>query len=92
MSFTHQELAGIPPGCAHFYRPVRWCHSFLARPPANGCHAFGMFDRMHGMEASSNSFHITMPINITLPRLGWSMEEGTFMEWLKRDGDVIKEG
>ena len=51
-----------------------------------------MFDRMHGMEASSNSFHITMPINITLPRLGWSMEEGTFMEWLKRDGDVIKEG
>ena len=51
-----------------------------------------MFDRMHGMEASSNSFRITMPINITLPRLGWSMEEGKFLEWLKQDGDFIKEG
>lgn len=33
-----------------------------------------------------------MPINITLPRLGWSMEEGKFLEWLKQDGDLIKEG
>jgi len=33
-----------------------------------------------------------MPINITLPRLGWSMEEGTFLAWLKRDGDLVKEG
>jgi pyruvate dehydrogenase E2 component (dihydrolipoamide acetyltransferase) len=33
-----------------------------------------------------------MPIHITLPRLGWSMEEGKFLAWLKRDGDAIKEG
>ncbi len=33
-----------------------------------------------------------MPINITLPRLGWSMEEGKFLAWLKKDGDLIKEG
>ncbi len=33
-----------------------------------------------------------MPINITLPRLGWSMEEGKFLAWLKQNGDLIKEG
>jgi pyruvate dehydrogenase E2 component (dihydrolipoamide acetyltransferase) len=30
-----------------------------------------------------------MPIKITVPRLGWSMEEGTFSEWLKHDGDRV---
>lgn len=29
---------------------------------------------------------------ITVPRLGWSMEEGTFGEWLKREGDVVERG
>ncbi len=33
-----------------------------------------------------------MPITITVPRLGWSMEEGTFSEWLKRDGDSVAAG
>ncbi|MSU32031.1 MAG: 2-oxo acid dehydrogenase subunit E2 [Pedosphaera sp.] len=33
-----------------------------------------------------------MPVEITLPRLGWSMEEGTFLGWLKKDGDNVKEG
>lgn len=33
-----------------------------------------------------------MPIEIQLPRLGWSMEEGTFVAWLKKDGDYIKQG
>jgi pyruvate dehydrogenase E2 component (dihydrolipoamide acetyltransferase) len=33
-----------------------------------------------------------MPIEIQLPRLGWSMEEGKFLEWLKQDGDCITEG
>lgn len=51
-----------------------------------------MFDRMLSMEPSSNSFRITMPNNITLPRLGWSMEEGKFLTWLKQDGEFIKEG
>lgn len=31
-------------------------------------------------------------IEITIPRLGWSMEEGTFVEWLKKDGDAISPG
>lgn len=33
-----------------------------------------------------------MPIRITVPRLGWSMEEGTFSEWLKREGDSVVAG
>ena len=31
-------------------------------------------------------------VPITVPRLGWSMEEGTFVEWLAHEGDVIKPG
>jgi pyruvate dehydrogenase E2 component (dihydrolipoamide acetyltransferase) len=31
-------------------------------------------------------------IEITVPRLGWSMEEGTFSEWLKRDGEWVEKG
>ena len=33
-----------------------------------------------------------MPIPITIPRLGWNMEEGTFGGWLKRDGDPVRAG
>src|SRR5580704_9664351 len=33
-----------------------------------------------------------MPVEIKVPRLGWSMEEGTFVEWLKRDGDFVEAG
>ncbi len=33
-----------------------------------------------------------MAIEIKIPRLGWSMEEGTFQSWLKKDGDSIKPG
>jgi pyruvate dehydrogenase E2 component (dihydrolipoamide acetyltransferase) len=33
-----------------------------------------------------------MAIAITIPRLDWSMEEGTFVEWRKRDGDAIRPG
>src|SRR5436189_3162251 len=33
-----------------------------------------------------------MTIEIRVPRLGWNMEEGVFIAWLKRDGDVIKPG
>src|SRR4051794_36498670 len=33
-----------------------------------------------------------MPIAITIPRLGWNMEEGTFAGWLKRDGERIRAG
>jgi pyruvate dehydrogenase E2 component (dihydrolipoamide acetyltransferase) len=33
-----------------------------------------------------------MPHEIVMPRLGWSTEEGTLIEWLKRDGDPVRTG
>lgn len=33
-----------------------------------------------------------MPIEIVVPRLGWSMEEGVFGEWLKAPGDSVRAG
>ena len=33
-----------------------------------------------------------MAIEITIPRLGWSMEEGTFLGWLKQDGEAVRSG
>ena len=33
-----------------------------------------------------------MPLPITVPRLGWSMDEGTFVGWLKKDGEKVKVG
>jgi pyruvate dehydrogenase E2 component (dihydrolipoamide acetyltransferase) len=33
-----------------------------------------------------------MAHEITVPRLGWKMEEGTFGGWLKADGDKVREG
>lgn len=32
------------------------------------------------------------PLPITVPRLGWSMDEGTFVGWLKKDGEPVKAG
>ena len=29
---------------------------------------------------------------IAMPRLGWTMEEGTLVEWLKADGDAVEVG
>lgn len=33
-----------------------------------------------------------MATEITVPRLGWSMDEGTFVEWLKQDGQPVRPG
>ena len=33
-----------------------------------------------------------MAIEITVPRLGWTMEEGVFLGWLKQDGEAVREG
>jgi len=33
-----------------------------------------------------------MAIPITIPRLGWTMEEGVFVGWLKRDGETVRPG
>ena len=33
-----------------------------------------------------------MAIEILVPRLGWSMDEGTFSKWLKEEGELVEEG
>ena len=33
-----------------------------------------------------------MAIEIVVPRLGWSMDEGTFSRWLKEEGELVQEG
>ncbi|HBI44507.1 MAG TPA: dihydrolipoamide acyltransferase, partial [Planctomycetales bacterium] len=33
-----------------------------------------------------------MAVEITIPRLGWNMEEGVFVGWLKQDGEPVKPG
>src|ERR1700691_1322716 len=33
-----------------------------------------------------------MPIEITVPRLGWSLEEGTFVGWLRHKGARVSAG
>jgi pyruvate dehydrogenase E2 component (dihydrolipoamide acetyltransferase) len=33
-----------------------------------------------------------MAHEIVMPRLGWSTEEGTLIEWLKKDGDTVRTG
>ena len=33
-----------------------------------------------------------MPIPVSIPRLGWNMEEGQFLEWLKADGAPVRPG
>jgi pyruvate dehydrogenase E2 component (dihydrolipoamide acetyltransferase) len=35
---------------------------------------------------------MAMAIEIVMPRLGWNMEAGTVVEWLKRDGDRVEPG
>jgi pyruvate dehydrogenase E2 component (dihydrolipoamide acetyltransferase) len=33
-----------------------------------------------------------MPRPVTIPRLGWSMDEGVFAGWIKQDGDRVEPG
>jgi pyruvate dehydrogenase E2 component (dihydrolipoamide acetyltransferase) len=33
-----------------------------------------------------------MAITVTIPRLGWNMDEGVFIGWLKRDGEAVRAG
>jgi pyruvate/2-oxoglutarate dehydrogenase complex dihydrolipoamide acyltransferase (E2) component len=33
-----------------------------------------------------------MALEVTIPRLGWGMEKGIFLEWRKREGDSVTEG
>ena len=33
-----------------------------------------------------------MASEVTIPRLGWNMDEGTFVGWLKTDGEHVGRG
>ncbi|MGH2551252.1 MAG: biotin/lipoyl-containing protein, partial [Thermomicrobiales bacterium] len=33
-----------------------------------------------------------MPSNIVMPRLGWTMESGTLVEWFKGNGETVNAG
>ena len=33
-----------------------------------------------------------MAIEIVMPKLGWTMEEGVLDEWVKQDGDEVNAG
>ncbi len=33
-----------------------------------------------------------MAFEVVLPRLGWTMESGSLVEWLKHDGDAVQAG
>ena len=33
-----------------------------------------------------------MAVEIVMPRLGWTMEEGTLVEWLKKPGEAVRAG
>jgi pyruvate dehydrogenase E2 component (dihydrolipoamide acetyltransferase) len=33
-----------------------------------------------------------MSVEVLMPRLGWTMETGIFVEWLKKDGEAVKSG
>lgn len=33
-----------------------------------------------------------MPVEVSIPRLGWSMEEGVFAGWLKQPGEPVRAG
>jgi pyruvate dehydrogenase E2 component (dihydrolipoamide acetyltransferase) len=33
-----------------------------------------------------------MAVELLMPRLGWTMEEGVFVEWLKQDGEQVQPG
>ncbi len=33
-----------------------------------------------------------MAVEVLMPRLGWTMETGQFVEWVKKDGETVKSG
>ena len=33
-----------------------------------------------------------MGIEVRVPRLGWSMEEGTFLGWIRQEGELVRKG
>src|SRR5262245_42274384 len=33
-----------------------------------------------------------MAVEVVMPRLGWDMEEGSLVEWLKKDGETVQPG
>src|SRR4029453_5041254 len=70
--------------------PQRPAHSHTLQPTARsrGCAELGNDRTGHRRP----HFRINMAIEITVPRVGWTMEEGIFLGWLKQDGDAVREG
>ena len=33
-----------------------------------------------------------MPTPVRMPKLGWTMEEGTVLQWYKKEGESVTEG
>lgn len=33
-----------------------------------------------------------MPVEVVMPRLGWGGEDGSLVEWIKKDGELVKAG
>ena len=33
-----------------------------------------------------------MPVNVVMPKLGLTMEKGTIVRWLKKEGDLLIQG
>src|SRR4051812_44333820 len=84
--------------------PRRWCPRFVTLCPSRPAEPRRAAIECVKPDAQSNprrvsvplgSRHLpedTMPIPVTVPRLGWNMDEGTFVEWVKADGDPVRPG
>lgn len=44
------------------------------------------------LDLVSHGDDLTMPCDLTLPKLGFSMTEGILSEWMVNDGDEVAEG
>mgnify|MGYP003693575003 CR=1 FL=1 len=99
-SIDRTAPAGSGPGAATI-RPRRnvpspWRHrEWIAGPVAQAILARRHQGRNHAASNERDVSHVVsssaeMPHEIVMPRLGWATEEGTLIEWLKKDGDPVR--
>ncbi len=68
-------------------------HADAVQPVAGGGrHAQPGVDRAGRPRPDRGVRGVVMAVEITVPRLGWNMEEGVFVGWLKKDGDEVRPG